>query len=171
MSPPWIQLVGQKPSFLSLCLSLKSWTDRPVAKQLVVGSAVYHGGPLVQRGRELVASDRIRDRNVHGAGKKDHKASESQKDEVSILQWLLIWFPHPWVCLWEPWVQSFSISSRGWVSVSYNRCPLTGLRVGLCLIYLGISAAQSIGLSSWVAVNKGLLTLTEQTLSHSPPAL
>lgn len=64
---------------LSVSLSSLELTDS-VAKQLVVGSAVYHGGPLVQRGRELVASDRIRDRNVHGAGKKDHKASESQKD-------------------------------------------------------------------------------------------
>lgn len=42
--------------------------------------------------RKMVTSKRIRDKNAHGADKKDPRASESQRRDVCILQWRLIWF-------------------------------------------------------------------------------
>lgn len=62
-----------------------------VAKQWVGLSS--RGGPMSAK-RKMVTSKRIRDKKAHGADKKDPRTSESQKEDVSILQWHLIWFPY-----------------------------------------------------------------------------
>lgn len=107
-----------------------------VTNQLVVGSAVSHEEPVAKRERWSRA--READKKAHGADKKDHRASESQRRTFGFYN-----------CSFYSLIPSnlvpmlMSLPDRALPSVSYNCCSLTWLRVGLCLIYFGVSLAQS----------------------------
>lgn len=72
-SPPFVQLVGQKPN----SLFLKIWTKDTVMNQLVVGSAVSHDEPGVKR--ERWSQVREAEARKPKGQMRDHRASESQR--------------------------------------------------------------------------------------------